>query len=110
MIVYNLTESPLEFRGKVLPSSGGSLEFPELDVFISNRDKEMARSGVISFGQLPDAWRAKKMRKTALVQATKPATLANGLRELPVVDTPPIDAYAEEPPEKVEKVEKRSRR
>jgi hypothetical protein len=58
--VFNLTESPLDFRGRTIPADGGYLEYPELDVFIPNRDRELASAGVISFDYIPASWHAKK--------------------------------------------------
>jgi hypothetical protein len=56
MRVFNLTAEPLAFRTKVIPPSGGSLDFQELDFFIPNREQELARAGTISFGSLPRGW------------------------------------------------------
>jgi hypothetical protein len=59
MKVYNLTGEPLAFRTKVLPPNGGSIDIPELDLFIPNREKDLARAGTISFGSLPVGWTPK---------------------------------------------------
>lgn len=56
MRVYNLTKKPLDYRGKMLPPEGGSLEYPELDVFVPNRDRELETKRMISFGSLPLWW------------------------------------------------------
>jgi hypothetical protein len=56
MRVYNLTEKPLDYRGKMLPPNGGSLEFPELDVFIPTRDRALEEKRFVAFGSLPVWW------------------------------------------------------
>lgn len=76
MKVYNLTNGLLDYRGKLIPPRGGSLEYPELDVFIADRDRKLAQAGVISFGQLPKSWLAVETKKVE----EKPVPLA--LKEL----------------------------
>jgi hypothetical protein len=67
--VFNLTKSRLDFRGRVIPADGGFLDYPELDTFIPDRDKALARSGIISFGTIPPAWQAAKAQR--IVEAAK---------------------------------------
>jgi hypothetical protein len=55
--VYNLTQKQLEFHGFSIPPNGGWREIPAMDVFVSDRDLEMAKRGVISFTNTPPAWR-----------------------------------------------------
>lgn len=69
MKVYNLTQQQLEFHGFSIPPNGGWREVPALDVFVSDRDLEMARRGVISFTSLPPGW-----RPVGMVPPAKPVT------------------------------------
>jgi hypothetical protein len=55
--VYNLTQKQLEFHGFSIPPNGGWREVPAMDVFVSDRDLEMCKRGVISFTNTPPGWR-----------------------------------------------------
>lgn len=77
MLVFNLTHSPISFRKRVIPPNGGSLEFPELNEFIPDRDKALEKAKVLSFGSLPKWWVSKKKEEAAKA-AVKPA-LKNAL-------------------------------
>lgn len=57
MRVYNLSTQELSFRGRTIAPNGGSVSCPELDTFISDRDRALAKAGVISLGALPASWR-----------------------------------------------------
>jgi hypothetical protein len=65
MLVYNLTNQVLAYRGKDLSPNGGSKDFPELDIFIPDRDKELETKKVIAFGALPSWWHDQVREKTA---------------------------------------------
>lgn len=75
MKVFNLTQTPLEFHGFTIPPNGGWREIPAMDVFVSDRDLEMARRGVISFTNTPPGWHPAgeaKTRTTKAVSAPAP--------------------------------------
>lgn len=65
MRVFNLTGKDLHFRKSVLPANGGYKDFPELDSFIPDNDKELAEAKVISFEELPKWWIAKKKESSS---------------------------------------------
>lgn len=69
MFVYNLTQSPVVYKGKPIPPNGGSLEFRDMD-FIPTRDRELETAKVLSFGSLPRWWKSKTAPK---VEAAQPA-------------------------------------
>jgi len=73
MRVYNLTDQILAFRKKTLAPNGGYEEFPELDGFIPDRDRELATKKVIAFRELPTWWKnqraLEKHRKIVPAQA-----------------------------------------
>lgn len=78
MKVFNLTSKPLAYRGQVLAPNGGSSDFKELDVFISDRDNTLVANKVIALGSLPAWWlRAREI-------AAKPQTA------LRLVDQPSV--------------------
>lgn len=60
MRVYNLTGQVLSFRKKSLAPNGGYEEFPELDGFIPDRDRELVAKKVISFRELPIWWKNQR--------------------------------------------------
>lgn len=60
MWVFNLTKTDLAFHKRVIQANGGGVDFPELDSFITNRDRELSAAGVISFESLPLWWIAKR--------------------------------------------------
>lgn len=67
MRVFNLTDKPIEYRGRAIPANGGSLEYADLS-FIPNRDMRLVEKRVLSFGDLPNWWvsqRAEKQRVAA---------------------------------------------
>lgn len=51
MRVFNLTDSPITYKGRPIPEFG-SLEYPEL-TFVPDRDKA---NKSMSFGTLPKGW------------------------------------------------------
>jgi hypothetical protein len=71
MKVFNLTEKMIDYRGKTLPP-GGSQEFPELDVFVPTRDRELERQHVLAFGELPSWW---KLERDLSQPATSPPSV-----------------------------------
>ena len=67
MKVFNLTDKPIEYRGRSIPANGGSLEYADLS-FIPNRDMRLVEKRVLSFGDLPNWWlsmRAEKQKISA---------------------------------------------
>jgi hypothetical protein len=75
MLVYNLTQRPVVYKGKPIPPDGGSLEFGDMD-FIPTRDRDLETAKILSFGSLPRWWTAAKASKAAQVTAvvTKPGS------------------------------------
>jgi hypothetical protein len=95
MRVYNLRSYPLEFRGRTLAPDGGSADFPELDQFVPNRDRELEQKKVIALGQLPTWW-LDQQRIKAGAGAVKPKKLVAKLVDkvlvedsVKLVETPP---------------------
>jgi len=56
MLVYNLTQRDVIYKGRKIPPNGGSLEFSGMD-FIPTRDRELEGAKVLAFGKLPRWWR-----------------------------------------------------
>jgi hypothetical protein len=74
MKVYNLTEHALDFHGVLIPPNGGVVEFKAKEGFISNRDREMAKKGVIAFEKLPFGWKPASAKVVKpFVPPSKPA-------------------------------------
>jgi hypothetical protein len=78
MQVYNLTERPIDFHGRTIPPNGGSVSFPELDSFIPDRDQELERARVLSFGHVPEWWKNEQRLKANFA---KPAVVVKRLVE-----------------------------
>lgn len=60
MRVYNLTDRPIEYRGRTIQPSGGFVEFHDL-TFIPDRDLKLQTDKVLAFGVLP-TWFETKQR------------------------------------------------
>lgn len=97
MRVYNLTNKDLYFRKVLLPAFGGSKDFPELDSFISDSDKQLAAAKVISFGSLPKWWTdPRKPPKEEPKSQAKPAPKkASDTPQIPVELLRPADERKE---------------
>jgi hypothetical protein len=67
MKVYNLTTKAITYRGKDIPVSG-FLNYPELDKFIPDRDKDLETKKVLAFGKLPLWWRINEETKAVALQ------------------------------------------
>jgi len=63
MKVFNLTNHPLDFHGRVIAPNGGSLDYPELDAFLPSRDKKLEELRYIAFGFLPTWWKKQQEKK-----------------------------------------------
>jgi hypothetical protein len=74
MKVYNLTEHALDFHGVTIQPNGGYVDYPSKDGFVSNRDREMAKKGVISFEKLPFGWKPVAARVAKAVKPFIPPT------------------------------------
>lgn len=55
MVIFNLTDKPLNYRGVVLAPNGGSYDFKDMS-FIPNRDLELVSKKVLAVGHLPQWW------------------------------------------------------
>lgn len=64
MLVYNLTEAELNYKGKKIPPNGGSVNMPDL-TFIPDRDRALESSKVLAFGKLPKWWTIEQALKAA---------------------------------------------
>ena len=94
MRVFNLTQNPVDFHGKLIPPDGGSLDFPDLDKFIPNADKRLEKDGMIALGYLPASWEMRN-RTPPLPQPAAPTLKV----EEPVVEPPrPAREYVETRP------------
>lgn len=62
MLVFNLTDKGVVYKGKHIPPNGGSVEISNLS-FIPNRDLALQDAKVLAFGQLPKWWIAKTSRQ-----------------------------------------------
>jgi hypothetical protein len=56
MRVFNLTALPVDFHGHTIAPNGGSAEYPELDKYITTRDRKLEADKILSFGFLPSWW------------------------------------------------------
>lgn len=79
MLVFNLTDFPLIYRNRTLPANGGSYDFPELGLPLSDRDSKLVFKKVISIGALP-----KWFKRESKVEAVQ--TLPVVLPKEPVLD------------------------
>lgn len=73
MLVFNLLKTDLSWHGRIIPPNGGSLNFPEMDGFISDRDRKYETNKVVAFGSLPRWWIAqqKLAKEKSIEEATK---------------------------------------
>lgn len=55
MLIYNLTQRDVVYKGRKIPPNGGSLEFGDMS-FIPTRDLELETAKVLAFGKLPRWW------------------------------------------------------
>ena len=62
MLVFNLTEKALDYRGIVLKANGGSHNFRDM-TFVPDRDLELANKKVLAFGAIPQWWTEEYTRK-----------------------------------------------
>lgn len=72
MRVYNLTSSNLAFHKKNIPPNGGFEEFPELDEYISDRDRGLVSAKLIAFRELPRWWTAKQQAARQPIKVPAP--------------------------------------
>ena len=79
MLVYNLTNGEVTYKGKKVPPNGGSVNIPDLS-FIPNRDLELEKARILAFGSLPRWWAVEQALKTTVAAP------------VPVVELPPMKA------------------
>lgn len=84
MLVYNLTNKALSFRGRTIPPSGGYLDYPELNQFIPNKDKDLATKKVISFEALPKWFLVKKKQELESKKAQVKKELESKVKEIAI--------------------------
>ena len=98
MQVFNLTNQPVDYRGKLIAPYGSA----EFDIrFIPERDLKLESAGILSFGTLPRGWSKPQPKPEAVPVQPRPKYTESVL-ELPAV------AEAVEAP-KEEKYEKKKR-
>ncbi len=102
VLVFNLTDNDLTFRNRVIPKNGGSLNYAELDVFMSNRDRKLVERRVIALGGLPKWW---KVQRAALASMNTKVALTELPSELP---TEPLETVTIQDSVIVKKKRKRS--
>jgi hypothetical protein len=78
MLIYNLTEQVLEYRGRLIPPHGGFIDLPL--TFIPDRDRKLEEAKKMAFGRLPKWWHLEQELKTVLPPAPPPR------KSLPVSD------------------------
>jgi hypothetical protein len=66
MLVYNLSDRAIEYKGKLIPANGGSRDYPSL-TFVPDRDRS---NKFLSFGSLPKGWKPPKPAKEPAPKAT----------------------------------------
>jgi hypothetical protein len=73
MLVYNLTDKPLSFRGVMLSPDGGSFNFKDVKL-LPARDLELVKKKVIALNGLPQWWLDERaVRAANNVPETPPA-------------------------------------
>lgn len=81
MKVYNLTDQTLHYAGRAIPPYG----FEDIDVqFIPNRDLELQKKGVLSFGSLPIGWSRPQPKPDPIPTPDEVIIPVSIPRELPV--------------------------
>jgi len=74
MLVFNLTDRALDYRGIKLKANGGSYNYRDM-TFVPDRDLALAESKVLSFGALPQWWiDARNQKHQEMVKAQEAAT------------------------------------
>lgn len=64
MLIFNLTQQPIEYRGRTIPPNGGSIDLPL--TFVPDRDRKLEEAKKLSFGRLPGWWHLEQQMKTVL--------------------------------------------
>lgn len=72
MLVYNLTDRPLSFRGVMLSPDGGSFNFKDVKL-LPTRDLELVKKRVIALNSLPQWWLDEKALKSVSTPEAPPA-------------------------------------
>lgn len=88
MRVFNLTEKPLDYRGRTIPPDGGYLDFPDMD-FIPDRDLRLQQERILSFGRLPH-WFETQRRIRRVADLADEVTGEIRLNHTPIPGTIPI--------------------
>lgn len=101
MKVFNLTDKPIEYRGRSIPANGGSIEYADLS-FIPNRDMRLVEKRVLSFGDLPNWWLSQRAEQ-AKKPAPKPAAQAQPVKKPEKAYVSVADKVAVQDEVKVEK-------
>ena len=88
MLVFNLTDKPLNYRGILLGADGGSHDFRDME-FIPNRDLLLERKRVLAFGTLPDWWIHARHAKNLEMHKKLKEAKESKEKYVPVLPTPP---------------------
>lgn len=87
MRVFNLKPYDLHFRKTILAANGGSRDFPDLDGFIPDSDKQLAEAKVISFYALPRWWVDPRTKEDTAPEAAPAIQAASDNQETAVEST-----------------------
>lgn len=90
MLVYNLTSGPVVYKGRKLPPNGGSADIRDMS-FIPNRDLELEKARILSFGKLPQWWLDEQSLKVVVVAVPVPAPVKILAAPVVVISTSPVD-------------------
>lgn len=74
MLVFNLSEKALDYRGIKLKANGGSYNYRDM-TFVPDRDLELAKSKILAFGALPQWWLDERNRKHLVMVAAQSSAL-----------------------------------
>jgi len=94
MMVYNLTESPIVYKGKtILPKKGA--EFADL-LAVPARDQALEKAKLLAFGALPAWWVNAQPKPMTVSQVAKLQKKPEPAKtELPKTDVPKTEAVLE---------------
>lgn len=88
MRVFNLTEKPLDYRGRTIPRDGGFIDFPDM-TFIPDRDLRLQTERILAFGKLP-AWFETQQRLRRVAELAEEVTGEFKLHHTPIPGVIPV--------------------
>ena len=87
MLVFNLTDRALDYRGIKLKANGGSYNYRDM-TFVPDRDLALVQSKVLSFGALPQWWIDERNQKHLEMVKAQKAALAKPKQPPPAQELP----------------------